>query len=72
MHTFHDPGTCSRGYLLYATNRTLTFVRQDSVPFLACGQIREKTSGVALIGNSRGEIQLWHVPSAKVHMCSSQ
>ncbi|CAM9619385.1 unnamed protein product [Ectocarpus sp. 4 AP-2014] len=26
----------------------------------------EKTNGVALIGYSHGEIQLWHVPSAKV------
>ncbi|CAN0208705.1 unnamed protein product, partial [Hapterophycus canaliculatus] len=26
----------------------------------------EKTNGVALIGYSHGEIQLWHVPSAKI------
>ena len=29
-------------------------------------QVRGKTSGVAVIGYSRGEFQLWHVPSAKV------
>lgn len=31
-------------------------------------QSGEKTNGVALIGYSHGEIQLWHVPSAKVKL----
>lgn len=34
--------------------------------FLLRAQRGEKTNGVALIGYSHGEIQLWHVPSAKV------